>query len=64
MTSSSKNSTKRGKLLDLPLITSTEKWGLASIFFGWAPGKGWYPYFLGGRLQTQGETMGDNPRSN
>ena len=30
---------KRGKLLDLPLITSTEKGGLVSIFFGWVPGK-------------------------
>ena len=55
------NSTKRGKLLDLPLITSTEKGGRGCyrfLFFGGGvPGKGWYTYFLGGGLQTQGETM-------
>ena len=60
MTSSSTNSTKRGKLLDLPLITSTEK-GLVLIFFWGVPGKGGVPLFSGGGggggLQTQGETM-------
>ena len=33
MTSSSTNSTKKGKLLDLPLITSTEKGGVGIDFF-------------------------------
>ena len=58
MTSSSKIVQKGGKLLDLPLLTSTEKGGVGIFFFGgWAPGKGRvYPYFLGG-LQTQCETM-------
>ena len=64
MTPSSTNSTKRGKLLDLTLITSTEKGEVGIDFFflggggggGVAPGKGGYPNFLGG-LQTQGEAM-------
>ena len=62
MTSSSTNSTNRGKLLDLPLITSTEKGGgggggVGRIFLGGVPGKGGVPLFSGG-LQTQSETLG------
>ena len=50
MTSSSTNSTKRGKLLDLPFITSTEEGGGGG-------GGGLVSIFFWGGLQTQGETM-------
>ena len=51
---SSTNSTKKGKLLDLPMITSTEKGGVGIDFFGGVPGKGGVPLFSGGGASNPG----------